>query len=48
MQVNETAEEYEAPTAVLVGTVAGLAAGSYSEGSSDDGDFWTTKQKVGG
>ncbi|MEV7214101.1 hypothetical protein AB0O31_13530 [Kitasatospora cineracea] len=36
-------EEYEVPEAVPVGTVGGLAAGSYSSGQSDDGDYYTTK-----
>ncbi|MDT3397421.1 hypothetical protein RKE29_12305 [Streptomyces sp. B1866] len=38
---------YEAPTARLAGTLVGLAAGSYSEGQSDDGDFSTVKWQPG-
>lgn len=38
---------YETPAAEPVGTVAGLAGGSYSEGQSDDGDFSTVKWKQG-
>ncbi|MFE3557313.1 hypothetical protein ACFXKW_20960 [Streptomyces sp. NPDC059193] len=41
------ATEYEAPTARFVGTLADLAAGSYSDGQSDDGDFSTVKWKQG-
>ncbi|GAA2364636.1 hypothetical protein [Streptomyces carpaticus] len=39
----QTTEEYEAPTAVPAGSLVALAAGSYSEGESDDGDFSTVK-----
>ncbi|BAJ30489.1 MULTISPECIES: hypothetical protein [Kitasatospora] len=41
-------EEYEAPTATLAGTVGSLAAGSYSSGISDDGDYYTTKYQQQG
>lgn len=44
----DTCEEYEPPTAVRAGTLGELAAGNYSEGNSDDGDYWTTKDKPGG
>lgn len=39
-------EEYEAPAVSLAGTVSGLAAGSYSSGISDDGDYYTTKYQA--
>jgi pyocin large subunit-like protein len=35
--------EYEPPTAVRTGTLVSLAAGTYSEGQQDDGDYHTTK-----
>ncbi|MDN3058316.1 hypothetical protein PH213_27900 [Streptomyces sp. SRF1] len=34
---------YEPPAAVRAGTLVSLAAGSYSEGQQDDGDYHTTK-----
>jgi hypothetical protein len=34
---------YEPPAAVRAGTVVSLAAGTYSEGQQDDGDYHTTK-----
>ncbi|MFJ6212399.1 hypothetical protein ACIQGZ_03565 [Streptomyces sp. NPDC092296] len=42
-----TDELYEPPTADEEGTVCGLAAGSYSNGQSDDGDFSTVKWQQG-
>ena len=36
---------YEPPAAVLSGTLVSLAAGTYSEGEQDDGDYYTTKWK---
>jgi len=39
----QTIEEYVAPTVEVVGTLAGLAQGTYSDGQSDDGDFSTVK-----
>lgn len=41
-------DEYEQPMAELAGTVLTLAAGSYSEGESDDGDFSTVKYNPNG
>ncbi|MFI7272352.1 hypothetical protein [Streptomyces sp. NPDC049879] len=43
-----TSEEYEPPSATRIGTLTELAAGSYSDGESDDGDYWTTKYKPEG
>jgi len=43
VEVAPSALPYEAPTAVLAGTLTDLAAGSYSDGQSDDGDFSTVK-----
>ncbi|MFF5587580.1 hypothetical protein [Streptomyces hygroscopicus] len=37
------APAYEPPAAVRAGTLVSLAAGSYSEGQQDDGDYHTTK-----
>ncbi|EXU70166.1 hypothetical protein Z951_00030 [Streptomyces sp. PRh5] len=37
------APPYEPPAATRVGTLVSLAAGSYSEGQQDDGDYHTTK-----
>ncbi|MBL1116780.1 hypothetical protein JK364_30990 [Streptomyces sp. 110] len=37
------APPYEPPAAVRAGTLSSLAAGSYSEGQQDDGDYHTTK-----
>ncbi|MEU3963212.1 hypothetical protein AB0F42_25955 [Streptomyces buecherae] len=37
------AAPYEAPAAVRVGTLVSLAAGTYSTGEQDDGDYHTTK-----
>ncbi|MBB5936409.1 hypothetical protein [Streptomyces zagrosensis] len=34
---------YEAPAAVRAGTLVSLAAGTYSTGEQDDGDYHTTK-----
>ncbi|MEU7367767.1 hypothetical protein ACFW9V_26045 [Streptomyces hygroscopicus] len=34
---------YQPPTATRTGTLVSLAAGSYSEGQQDDGDYHTTK-----
>ncbi|MFI1203500.1 hypothetical protein ACH4VR_29405 [Streptomyces sp. NPDC020883] len=35
--------EYEPPAAVRAGTLVSLAAGTYSDGQQDDGDYHTTK-----
>lgn len=35
--------EYEPPAAVRAGTLVALAAGTYSDGQQDDGDYHTTK-----
>ncbi len=43
MDTIQTTEEYLAPTLEVVGTLAGLAQGTYSDGQSDDGDFSTVK-----
>ena len=43
MDQNQMTEEYVAPTVVVIGTLAGLAQGSYSDGQSDDGDYSTVK-----
>ncbi|MEU5270507.1 hypothetical protein [Streptomyces hygroscopicus] len=37
------APAYEPPAATRTGTLVSLAAGSYSEGQQDDGDYHTTK-----
>ncbi|WP_432252273.1 hypothetical protein [Streptomyces sp. HNM1019] len=34
---------YQPPAATRSGTLVSLAAGSYSEGQQDDGDYHTTK-----
>ncbi|MGW7294895.1 hypothetical protein ACWGIB_21200 [Streptomyces xiamenensis] len=41
--VTTMTEEYEAPMAVRAGSLVELAAGTYSEGESDDGDYGTVK-----
>ena len=43
MDESRKPEEYVAPTLEVIGTLAGLAQGSYSDGQSDDGDYSTVK-----
>ena len=43
VEAESSALPYEAPTAELAGTLTDLAAGTYSSGQSDDGDFSTVK-----
>lgn len=43
VEAEPSALSYEAPAAELAGALTDLAAGTYSDGQSDDGDFSTVK-----